>query len=155
MLSSTSSTRILTAGLLFAWGAAIIADRSVASARQRKLPVGEAEWIWAQGPWDWRPLPAAFFAACDFDLPAPAPAARLLFVADEEAILHVNGRLVASASHVAGGLNENETGAELQVVALGDRVRAGGNRIIVELRSGRGAGGFLATVDSGLGAGPT
>lgn len=138
------SLRRIAAAILLAWAAAITVQQWRAETRaEPAAPLAGASWIWASGPWRWSAAPAAFLAACDFDLAAPAPGARLLLMADEAALFWVNGRLVASSEYRAGG--------GLGLVALGDRVRVGGNRVVAQLRSGRGPGGLLAAVDPGDG----
>jgi hypothetical protein len=137
---SSRRLRWVVIGLFVVWAIAIGWQRARAATSASAAPPPDAAWIWASGPWKWRAAPSAFLAACDFQLAEPAPEARLLALADEAFLLWVNGRLVASG--------EYRSGAGLNAVAIGDRVRAGGNRLVVELRSGRGPGGFLATVES-------
>lgn len=135
----------LAAAILLVWVAAIALQQWRVEARQQAPSIADASWIWASGPWKWHAAPAAFLAACDFDLRAPAPEARLLVLADEAALVWVNGRLVASS--------EYHPGDRMGVVPLGDRVRVGGNRVVAQLRSGRGAGGLLAAIEPGGGQG--
>jgi hypothetical protein len=122
--------------LLFA--SLAVAERGLHDRRARALPSDGAEWIWAEGPWEKSAMPAAFLAACDFPLADAPPAAQVSIVADEEYLLYVNGRLVGS--------NRYRDGARLDLYEVADLLQAGTNRLVVELRSGRGAGGMLAMV---------
>lgn len=133
--------------VILLWTGAIALQQWRAETRRQAPSIADASWIWASGPWKWHAAPAAFLAACDFDLRAPAPEARLLVLADEAALVWVNGRLVASS--------EYHPGDGVGVVPLGDRVRVGGNRVVAQLRSGRGAGGLLAAIEPGGGQGVT
>ncbi|HEX9670070.1 MAG TPA: hypothetical protein VGC93_11370 [Thermoanaerobaculia bacterium] len=123
---------------LLAW-----AERAgVTAVARRVLPTGEAEWIWAE--WSVRAkTPAVFYAARDFELDAVPAGARLLVLADEEHVLWVNGRRV--------GAGRYRTGAPLDVYPAADLLQPGANRILVELRSARGAGGFIARLEDGDG----
>jgi hypothetical protein len=121
-----------------------VADRGLPAAAARAfLPTGGAQWIWEErGRNDVTPV--AFYAVRDFDLEAPPARARLLVTADEEYVLHLNGHRVGSGAW--------KPGAGLDIYEVGPLLLPGGNRIVAELRSGRGAGGFLATlVDGGSG----
>lgn len=98
---------------------------------------GGAQWIWAAHE---RHLaqPLAFYAARDFWLAAPPDRARLLALGDEQYVLYLNGKRVGAGGWRPGGrLDEYEVGALL---------RPGGNRLLAELRSANGAGGFLASL---------
>ncbi len=99
-----------------------------------RLPTAAAQWIWA-GADDRGLTPRAFHAVRDFDLAAPPPAAEALILADEEYILYLNGERVGS--------NRYRPGAPLDRYAVAHLLRAGRNRVLVELRSGRRAGGLL------------
>lgn len=107
-------------------------------AARLSLPTGPAQWIWAAQ--DRRnPAPLAFDAAVDFELPARPPArARLLALADEEYVLYLNGKRV--------GAGRYRPGAALDSYEVGPLLLPGGNRLLAELRSGRGLGGFLASL---------
>lgn len=97
-----------------------------------------AQWIWvAHERRD--PAPAAFYAVRDFMLAAAPRRARLLAVADEEYVLYLNGKRVGAGRYLVG--------APLDVYEVGPLLRHGGNRLLAELRSGRGAGGFLASLE--------
>ena len=105
--------------------------------RARSLPTGAAQWIW-------KPLdnldhnPTAFYAIRDFDLDSPPDRARLLVTADEEYVLILNGKRIGAGAF--------EPGAPLDVYEVGPLLLPGGNRLMLELRSGRGAGGLLASL---------
>src|SRR5690349_8401099 len=103
-------------------------------------PTGGAQWIWAERDRS-DASPAAFYAARDFDLEAPPERARLLVTADQEYVLHLNGKRVGSGAY--------EPGAGLDVYEVGPLLRPGGNRLVAELRSERGSGGFLASLVDG------
>lgn len=99
---------------------------------------GGAQWIWAAHERR-QTHPVAFYAARDFALAAPSPArARLLALGDPEYVLYLNGKRVG-----AGGW---QPGARLDEYEVGALLRPGGNRLLAELRSGDGAGGFLASL---------
>lgn len=102
-------------------------------------PAAGAEWIWAAGSFD-RGLPIAFFAIGEVTLDVVPAAARLAITADEDYRLYVNDAWVAAGAYQPGhGLDVYEVGALLH---------AGRNRLVVELRSSRGAGGLLAALSS-------
>jgi hypothetical protein len=116
-----------------------LATRALPKVRARTaMPTGAAQWIW-------KPIgrkehkPAAFYAIRDFELPSPPARARLLVTADEEYVLTLNGKRVGAGAY--------EPGAPLDVFEVGPLLRPGGNRLVAELRSGRGAGGFLASLE--------
>jgi hypothetical protein len=117
----------------------------VARARM-SIPTGEAEWIW-------KPLarsessPVGFYAVRDFTLDPPPANARLLISADQEYILYLNGRRLGSGRYASG-----KRGALLDRYEVADRLAPGGNRLLVEVRSGQGTGGLLlALVDGASG----
>src|SRR4029077_11094756 len=97
----------------------------------------KAQWIWsgrernAQGP-------SAFYALRDFTLDMPPARARLLVTADEEYVLYLNGKRVGAGGYRAG--------AGLDVYDAGPLLLPGGNRLIAELRSNHGGGGFLLSL---------
>jgi hypothetical protein len=105
--------------------------------RARSLPTQGAQWIW-------KPIdnldhnPTAFYAIRDFDLGPPPERARLLVTADEEYVVTLNGRRIGAGAF--------EPDAPLDVYEVGPLLLPGGNRLMVELRSGRGAGGLLASL---------
>ena len=108
------------------------------------MPTGGAEWIWVERSRTDR-SPAAFYAVRDFFLDEAPGRARLLILADPEYVLTLNGRRVGSGQYQPGGP------ARLDAYEVGDLLVAGGNRLLVELRSDRGAGGLLAALQDGDG----
>ena len=103
----------------------------------RGLPTRDAQWIW-------KPLtrkdqaPTVFYAVRDFDLDSLPARARLLVTADEEYVLTLNAKRIGAGAF--------EPGAPLDVYEVGPLLIQGGNRLLVELRSGRGAGGLLLSL---------
>ncbi|HEY6320940.1 MAG TPA: hypothetical protein VJA16_05215 [Thermoanaerobaculia bacterium] len=98
---------------------------------------GGAEWIWVAH--DRRQAqPLAFYAVRDFALAAPPPRARLLALGDPEYVLYLNGKRVGAGSW--------RPGAHLDEYEVGPLLRIGGNRLLAELRSAGGGGGFLASL---------
>ena len=87
--------------------------------------------------------PTAFYMIRDFDLAAPPASARLLVTADEEYVLTLNGRQIGAGAF--------QPGAILDVYGAGPFLRPGANRLMVEVRSARGAGGLLASLLDGAG----
>ena len=83
----------------------------------------------------------AFYAVRDFELDSPPARASVRILADEAYILYVNGRRVGSGAYFAG--------APLDTYPLDLVLRPGWNRVAVELRSGRGAGGLLCALFAG------
>ncbi len=109
------------------------------------LPTGMAEWIW-------KPLgrsessPIALFLVRDFYLDPPPAHGRLLVSADEEYVLYLNGRRIGSGRYAAA---PGRRGALLDSYEVGDQLTPGVNRLQAEVRSGRGAGGFLLALVDG------
>jgi hypothetical protein len=99
---------------------------------------GRARWIWPRVEMS-SEIPVAFFATRDFDLPANRYYTHIKIAADPEYTLYFNGREIASrrATDASG----------LDVYDVGALSRDGRNRIVVAVRSVKGAGGLLATVD--------
>ncbi|MEM8929885.1 MAG: hypothetical protein AAGE94_01855 [Acidobacteriota bacterium] len=93
-------------------------------------------WIWAPEVAD-AGQPVTFWAIRDVRLDAPRDA-WLSIVADEEYVLHVNGRRVGAGVYRPGNA------ADLYDIST--LLDGGLNRILVELRSTRGAGGLLASL---------
>jgi hypothetical protein len=144
---SSSSRRALAVVLVFvACLAAAIGLRALRSRGFARLPTGEAAWIWA--PLGRTVEPLAFYAARDVDLAAPPARARLLAAADEEYVLYLNGRRVGSGGTGSAGAGRRPGLDAYEVAPLLVR---GANRLVAELRSGRGAGGFLARLADGSG----
>ena len=100
-------------------------------------PTGTAQWIWVAH--DRRQAqPVAFYAVRDFTLAAPPARARLLALGDQEYVLFLNGKRVGAGSW--------RQGARLDEYQVGELLRPGSNRLLAELRSDDGAGGFLASL---------
>lgn len=101
------------------------------------LPTQDAQWIW-------KPLgrkeqvPTVFYAVRDFALDSLPARARLLVTADEEYVLTLNGKRIGAGAY--------SSGTPLDVYEVGPLLIQGGNRLLVELRSGRGAGGLLLSL---------
>jgi hypothetical protein len=119
-----------------------LAARALPGARARSLPTGAAQWIWKDIDWDDH-QPAVFYMLRDFDLATPPAAARLLVTADEEYVLTLNGRRI--------GIGAFQPGAIVDVYEAGPFLRPGANRLMIEVRSARGAGGLLAGLVDGAG----
>lgn len=119
-----------------------LAARALPGTRARGLPTATAQWIWKDLDWDDH-QPAAFYMVRDFDLAAPPASARLLVTADEEYVLTLNGRRI--------GAGVFQPGALLDVYETGPLLVPGANRLMVEVRSARGAGGLLASLVDGEG----
>lgn len=96
-----------------------------------------AEWIWAPlARVDGRPL--AFVAVHDLTLDDLPASATLRVVADEEYSVRFNGTRLGSGSFAEG--------EAAQAYAVGDLLRPGTNRILVEARSSRGVGALLVNL---------
>ena len=122
-----------------------VAVRALPAVRARSggLPTGEAQWIWKAMDRKDR-YPTAFYTVRDFGLESPPSRARLLIAADEEYVVTLNGKRAAAGSYLRRG-----SGTLLDTYEVGPLLRAGGNRLVVELRSGRGTGGLLAALQDG------
>ncbi|HXU45199.1 MAG TPA: hypothetical protein VN783_06720 [Thermoanaerobaculia bacterium] len=103
-------------------------------------PTGTAEWIWS-GDGRKELGPTAFWAARDFELPALPASARLLVQADPEYVLWLNGRRIGSGTF--------HKGDPLDLYEVAPFLEPGRNRILAELRSDHGTGGFLASLVDG------
>jgi hypothetical protein len=130
----------VVAVLLLAAGTRIVS----AVVERVTVPTNGAEWIWIERNRTDQ-SPAAFYAVRDFFLDQAPGRARILILADPEYILTVNGRRIGSGQYQPGGPTR------LDVYEVGDLLVAGGNRLLVELRSDRGAGGLLAALQDGQG----
>ncbi len=104
--------------------------------------LGEARWLWAQGD-PGQTAPIAFFLVREFTLPEPPAEARLIACGDEEFSLFVNGAWVSAGRY--------RPGAPADVRDLSPLLRPGVNRLVVELRSSHGLGGFAARIEDGAG----
>lgn len=120
------------------------------SARARHFSgLDGAEWIWAPvGKLE--QTPAAFYLVRDFELGAPPERARLFVAADEEYVLTLNARVIGAGVWRAGPkrLGPGRGSTVLDVYEVGPLLRPGGNRLLVEVRSGRAAGGLLLRLDA-------
>ncbi|MFN7940914.1 MAG: hypothetical protein U0X73_04905 [Thermoanaerobaculia bacterium] len=97
----------------------------------------DALWIW--GPSDPRAVePRVFFLARDLQLVAVPERAELRILADEEYVVHLNGERIGS--------DRWRPGAPLDRYDVTARLRAGANRIAIELRSATGTGGLLCAI---------
>jgi hypothetical protein len=131
-------TLLLLGALLLAVSQSWLAPRVVAG----RLPSGRAQWIWA-APDRHGVTPLAFQAARDFVLTSPPAEARVGLLADEEYVLYVNG------VRVGGG--RYRLGAGLDSYEVAPLLRAGANRLLLELRSARRVGGLLLRLQGGDG----
>lgn len=129
--------------LVIAVGLLALGTRAVSALVARlTLPTGGAQWIWVEREWTDR-NPAAFYAVRDFFLDEIPARARLLVLADPEYVLTLNGERIGAGQYVPL--------AKLDAYEVGDLLQVGGNRLIAELRSDRGKGGFLAALQDGDG----
>ncbi|TNF72747.1 MAG: hypothetical protein EP299_09280, partial [Acidobacteria bacterium] len=103
------------------------------------MPTRDAKWIWATGT-EREPAPVRFFLVRQFELPFAVSNARLLARADQEYEAHLNGTWVGSNRYTADTVDAYETGSLLQ---------PGTNTLLVELRSTRGIGGLLFSLEIG------
>jgi len=91
------------------------------------------QWIWREG--DLRTIgPTAFFAVREVNLDRVPDGAIVSVLGDEEYVLYLNGTCVG-----AGGWRP---GAPADRYAVSRWLRPGRNRLVAELRSSTGAGGF-------------
>ncbi|HEY0787104.1 MAG TPA: hypothetical protein VGE86_00575 [Thermoanaerobaculia bacterium] len=98
---------------------------------------GDAAWVWS----DHRIAadePEAFFLVRDFDLPDQRQFVRIRVAADPEYTLWFNGLEIGGRSG---------DGRALDAYEVTPFARESGNRIVLAVRSPRGVGGVLATVD--------
>ena len=98
---------------------------------------GEAKWLWS----DHRiaeDTPESFFLVREFDLPPNSSFLRLRVVADPGYTLWFNG------SEIGGSHSEGRT---IETYDVTDKARPKGNRVVIGVRSARGVGGVLASVD--------
>jgi hypothetical protein len=101
---------------------------------------GRAQWIWAQHQLS-ADVPLAFFAARDFDLPPNRYYTKVKIAGDPEYTLYFNGREIGGRQ-----FGEERHGA-LDVYDLSALARDGRNRLLIAVRSHRGVGGVIASVD--------
>lgn len=122
---------VLVALVLGAAGAQQAVRRMLAA---ETFSTGSAEWIWDRDRHRLT-VPSAFWAVRDFDLEVSPRRAELLVRADESYVVHLNGRRIGS--------NHDRVDAPVDRYFVTPWLRAGRNRLAVELRSQRGAGGLL------------
>jgi hypothetical protein len=109
-----------------------------------KSPVGAAQWIWAPRVGE-HEGPLAFYVVKDFEIGSVPAGSRLLCLADESYLAYLNGQLVGSGRY--------RTGAPLDAYDVTSLLEPGLNRLTFELRSGRGVGALLASLELGPAAG--
>ncbi len=123
------------AGLLATAIAAAALESAVAALRGRWAEPGRgASWIWASADGT---SELAFFAVRDFTVDVPG-AAQMAITADESYIVYLNGRRVGSGAY--------RRGAPADLYDVAADLKAGTNRLAVELASSRGGGGLLASL---------
>ncbi len=124
-----------------------IAACLLAGCGDASLPTGAAEWIWPETAATEAGQPAAYVLLADFELDAaPDEAARLFVTADQEYAVHLNGHQIAR-----GGFRRGDPIHEFQVAHL---LRAGANRLTIEVRTPYGDGGALAGIELADGSMP-
>ncbi|HSN69320.1 MAG TPA: hypothetical protein VLV48_08750 [Thermoanaerobaculia bacterium] len=148
MTTTVSSPPTTARRLLLRWGAgaavflaaaALFVTLAAFYEAKFSRTTGRAEWLWS----DHRIAadePEAFFLVRDFELPAGAPFVRIRIAADPEYTLWFNGMEI-------GGRTAD--GRELDRFDVTPLARPGPNRIVLAIRSPRGVGGALATIDLG------
>jgi len=99
---------------------------------------GRAQWIWPRVEMA-SENPVVFFATRDFDLPATRYYTHIKIAADPEYTLYLNGRELASKRMTEA--------SALDVYDVTSLAHDGRNRIVVAVRSVKGAGGLLVAVD--------
>jgi hypothetical protein len=112
-------------------------ERSLNALRAGGEPAWGACWIWAEVALD-DPRPLAFLAVREFELTSVPGEAWVSALADESFVLFLNGSYVG-----AGTYSAEARMARYRVESL---LHVGTNRLVVELRSRRGVGGFLANL---------
>jgi len=100
---------------------------------------GTAQWIWGQ-EFSHSARPVAFWAVRDVEFEHQPRAAELRIVADEAYLLWVNGWWVGSGTY--------RQHAAPDVWRVGPLLQPGANRLRVELRSERGAGGLWVELEA-------
>lgn len=131
-----------TAALLLLLGLVVVAERARWFAVLLGIPEVKRSWIWSADP-PRKVEPRAFYAARDFDLDSAPNAALLEVLGDPEYVAFVNGARVGSG----------RPGAEPQLdrFEVASLLRAGTNRIVLELRSPTGSGAATARLVGGDG----
>ncbi|MEM9554215.1 MAG: hypothetical protein AAGC60_08145 [Acidobacteriota bacterium] len=136
--------RRLRAFALFLFAAVVVGVgvRAATRALGDGAPGDGAEWIWADGAAE-AGRPMAFWAVRDVELASVPEEAWLTIVVDESYVLWINGRRAGSGRW--------RPGAAVDRYQVARFLEAGSNRLAVEARSARGAGGLLATLRVGAG----
>jgi hypothetical protein len=99
---------------------------------------GHAKWIWPHVDVS-NEIPVAFFATRDFDLPKSRYYTHIKIAADPEYTLYLNGRELAS--------HRMTDASALDLYDVTALARDGRNRIAIAVRSVKGVGGLIASVD--------
>lgn len=126
--------------LLLALG--VVAERSRWFARLVGAAGVERAWIWSGDP-PRKVEPRAFYATRDFELANVSGSARLEVLGDPEYVVYLNGKRVGS--------RRTTTADEIDVYQVSPLLRAGTNRIVLELRSSTGSGAATVRLDDGHG----
>jgi hypothetical protein len=121
--------------------AAGAAAHGAGRARQdaRLLTTGGARWIWWTNDLG-EPRPVRFRAFKSFSLPSAPAASRARVFADGTWTLWINEEKVGSG--------EQKPGDRLRTVEASGHLRAGENRLVLEVESATGAGGILFALDA-------
>lgn len=98
------------------------------------LPTRQASWIWLANSEELAG-PVGFYAVRDFDLEQAPTGASLITATDEEALVFLNSVPIGGTRYADG--------ESLKSYDVGDVVKVGRNRLVVEARSVRGVGGLL------------
>lgn len=126
---------LVLAGIVLLAAAEYGARRAIS---RRWLPTHSARWIWIDNR-DEPNVPIAFAMVRDFHLGQVPDRGRLLIRADEEYQIKLNG--------VPVGANRYVDGSPIDAYDVTRLLQKGSNRIRADLRSGRGVGGFLFSLE--------
>lgn len=134
--------RFFLAAFALALAVAAIERGAAAVVARSSEPGRGASWIWSAEAEKAAEVgePVAFFAVRDFEIDR-VESARLAIAADEEYVARVNGRRVGTGRYRA------EEAIDLYDVT--EALEPGWNRLAIEVRSSRGAGGLLASLRLG------
>jgi hypothetical protein len=126
--------------LIFALVALAGAERALRwSVSRTSLPTGSAQWIWAAVE-EGRSEPQTYYLVRDFHLDFRGRQGRLLCLADEEYVAIINGVQVGGGRFDGRGV--------LDEYSVGRFLKRGKNRLVVEVRSSRGTGGLLLSLEA-------
>lgn len=134
------STLLVLAGIAATFALAGSGKSIRAAYARSALPTRAAEWIWS-GDARRERGPSAFWAARDFTLDDVPTSAILQAQADPEYVIWLNGRRI--------GAGRFTPGAPLDGYEVAPLLQPGTNRLLAELRSDHGAGGFLLSLTEG------